>query len=395
MDSRTRDIAIVGCGPAGLGAAIALHDDGHRVHLLDRLAAPEPIGSGLLLQPTGLAVARELGLDHALRELGNPIDRLYGLTAPDARIALDVPYAALANGAHGLGIHRGALFQVLLDAAAARNIPVTTHFDATAVEATTHGRFRVVAADGQASEPCELVVNAAGTHSPLADGYRMPLAFGALWGTLDWPANGPFEARWLQQRYRRADIMIGVLPVGRINPEGPDKVTLFWSLEVDTYARWQAEGLGAWKQQVLSLWPETACLLDQIERPEQLTLATYAHRTLRRPYASGVVHLGDAAHSTSPQLGQGANMALLDCAALRQALRTHSDLTAAQRAYARQRWLHVRLYQTMSLLLTPVFQSRGRILPALRDRLFGPMRHVPGMPWLMAAVVAGRIGLRN
>ena len=65
--SITYDIAIAGCGPAGLSAAVALHDDGHRVSLYDSLAAPEPIGSGLLLQPTGLAVARSLGLESALR----------------------------------------------------------------------------------------------------------------------------------------------------------------------------------------------------------------------------------------------------------------------------------------------------------------------------------------
>jgi len=42
-----------------------------------------------------------------------------------------------------------------------------------------------------------------------------------------------------------------------------------------------------------------------------------------------VVAIGDAAHATSPQLGQGANMALLDAWALALALSTASDLGAA------------------------------------------------------------------
>ena len=37
--------------------------------------------------------------------------------------------------------------------------------------------------------------------------------------------------------------------------------------------------------------------------------------TLRAPAEPGLIHLGDAWHTTSPQLGQGANMALLDAMA--------------------------------------------------------------------------------
>ena len=391
--SITYDIAIAGCGPAGLSAAVALHDDGHRVSLYDSLAAPEPIGSGLLLQPTGLAVARSLGLESALRAFGTPVDRLFGLATPIHRVALDVSYEALGEGAHGLGIHRGALFQVLLNAVLEREIPFVTNFSASAVADAGDGRYRLMAADGQRSEPCDLVVNAAGTHSPLSGGRRVPLRFGALWATLDWPDEGPFEPTWLQQRYRRAEVMIGVLPVGRIAQDGPRKATFFWSLEVDDYARWQADGLDAWKSQVLEIWPDTATLLAQIETQDQMTLATYAHRTLWRPHAPGTIHIGDAAHSTSPQLGQGANMALLDTAALRMALARHANLPAAQRSYARQRRFHVQLYQSMSLLLTPLFQSRGRLLPGLRDFLSKPVTYIPGVPWLLACAVAGKLGL--
>ena len=56
-------IGIVGAGPAGLAAALFLHRSGHRVTVLERFEAPRPLGSGLILQPTGLAhPVRRIGL---------------------------------------------------------------------------------------------------------------------------------------------------------------------------------------------------------------------------------------------------------------------------------------------------------------------------------------------
>lgn len=51
---RGLDIAIAGCGPCGLAAALLLHRAGHHVTLFERFDTPRPIGSGLMLQPTGL-----------------------------------------------------------------------------------------------------------------------------------------------------------------------------------------------------------------------------------------------------------------------------------------------------------------------------------------------------
>lgn len=55
-------IAIVGFGSAGAASAILLAGDGHDVTLFERAAENSPIGAGFLLQPTGLAVLKELGI---------------------------------------------------------------------------------------------------------------------------------------------------------------------------------------------------------------------------------------------------------------------------------------------------------------------------------------------
>lgn len=87
--------------------------------------------------------------------------------------------------------------------------------------------------------------------------------------------------------------------------------------------------------------------------PDQLTFARYAHRTLPTPAEAGIIHIGDAWHSASPQLGQGANMALLDAYALALALRGSPDVAAALGKAIAMRRRHVHLYQALTALFTP------------------------------------------
>lgn len=144
---------------------------------------------------------------------------------------------------------------------------------------------------------------------------------------------------------------------------------------------------------MLALWPETAPLIGQIADPDQLTFARYAHRTLAIPAEPAMIHIGDAWHATSPQLGQGANMALLDAWALARALsEEHSSLRRALARAVALRRRHVRLYQALSLLLTPVYQSDGRVVPWLRDWLVGPVSSIWPVPQIQAAMVSGLVG---
>ena len=374
------DIAVAGCGVAGMAAALLLRRDGHRVTIFERFETPQPLGSGLMLQPTGQAVLRVLGAEAAAIAHGARIERLVGEAGGSGRTVLDVRYAALDRAAFGIGIHRASLFHILHTLVNAEGIEIV---GGHRVDAAGDARLRFT--DGTSAGPFDVIVDALGARSVLAGASARTLAYGALWASLPW--RGEFDAHALQQRYRAASVMAGVLPIG--TPPGADRphAAFFWSLRADRLSAWRADGLARWKGEVATLWPATQPLLDAITVPEQLTFAHYAHRTLARPLARGLIHIGDAWHSTSPQLGQGANMALLDAYALVLALRAGDAAQAI-----RLRRGHVLLYQAMSALFTPVYQSDSRVLPWLRDWLVGPLSTLWPATTLQAAMVSGLVG---
>jgi 2-polyprenyl-6-methoxyphenol hydroxylase-like FAD-dependent oxidoreductase len=307
------------------------------------------------------------------------------MEAQSGRPVLDVTYGRDP----GLALHRSALFAALFEAMARRRIELRT---GARVVARDCQRFAF--ADGTISGSFDLLVDASGARSALSPIRARPLAYGALWGVVDWVPAAGLDPGHLSQRYRRADRMLGVLPIGRLPGDPIPKAAIFWSLRADAHDLWRDRGLAAWAEEAAALWPEATPFFAQIDHPDRLTMARYSHGSLRRPFAPGLAILGDAAHRTSPQLGQGANMALLDALALARALDHFPGpqaLPDALRAYGAARRWHVRSYQTLSAAFTPQYQGDSRWLPVLRDRVLYPLSCLPPLPGILSALVSGRL----
>ncbi|MDN5415923.1 MAG: FAD-dependent monooxygenase, partial [Acinetobacter sp.] len=76
--TKTPKFAIVGAGTAGLATAILLAQQNIQVTIFEKVSELEPVGAGLLLQPSGLAVFEHLGvLDDAVK-LGAMVTGLEG-----------------------------------------------------------------------------------------------------------------------------------------------------------------------------------------------------------------------------------------------------------------------------------------------------------------------------
>jgi 2-polyprenyl-6-methoxyphenol hydroxylase-like FAD-dependent oxidoreductase len=384
---RILDVAVVGAGVAGLAAATMLARAGHRVVVFERFHAPAPVGSGLMLQPTGLAALERLGCRREIEALGERIERLHGATAVGTTV-FALGYAALDPDLHAVAVHRAALHGVLWRAFARSGADLAcgravARIDLAGTKAT------LVYADGSASAPFDLVLDASGARSRLRDGVcqatERSFRYGAVWATV--PDLG-IAPRTLAQRYVEARVMIGYLPVGRIAPGGQAFAALFWSLKPQDHGSWR-DDFEAWRAEAAALWPQLEPVLAALPGPDAFTLAGYAHVTARKVWRGPVALIGDAAHSTSPQLGQGANHALVDAVVLADALAAAPDIPAALDLYAARRKGHVRFYQLASRLMTPFFQSDSRVLARVRDLTFDRLQVIPYLRREMIRTLAG------
>ena len=392
------NIAVLGYGTAGQAAAILLRQQGHHVSVVERSPALKPLGAGLLLQPTGLEVLSEMGLLQTALALGRKVDALYGVNQRGSRV-MDMRYCELQADYFGLGIQRGALFG-LLKQADARADQVQLGVTITDIDRSANTLIDI---DGKRIGPFDLIVLADGAHSQLRKCFPELITqdraypWGAVWCLLDdrREPGDPGRSK-LMQRYRAARQMCGVLPVGTLLEQdvkpyknNHDKVCFFWSLPVDKFPEWDFHGLGNWRSAVHELWPEVADMLLQIQHPNEMAKASYRDVVLKRYFADRVVLLGDCAHGMSPQLGQGANMALLDARSLANALSVQPDLPSALAHYDADRRQHLVIYQRLSRWLTPLFQSNSTLAAWLRDLTMYPSSRLPFVHQQSLKVLAG------
>jgi 2-polyprenyl-6-methoxyphenol hydroxylase-like FAD-dependent oxidoreductase len=165
--------------------------------------------------------------------------------------------------------------------------------------------------------------------------------------------------------------MFGLLPTGHA-PRGDDlAVSVFWSIRADRVAALRDRGLADWRNEALALHPQAAPIVEQIRDIAQLAFTQYRDVRMRRWHGDRIVFIGDAAHATSPQLGQGANLALWDAMCLADTFAAGPvDVAAALAAYTDGRRRHLAYYQLATRALTPFFQSNSRLLGLVRDLVF-------------------------
>jgi 2-polyprenyl-6-methoxyphenol hydroxylase-like FAD-dependent oxidoreductase len=385
------EIAIAGAGIGGLASAILLTRLGHKVTVFEEFRQSKPLGSGLMIQPTGLAALKVLGLAHEVPHLGAKLTRLHGATVTGTTI-FDVSYEDLAPGLHARGVHRAALHRLLSKAFVESGADFDGGSPITDVHEKSGGRVEVTGEHDKGLGQFDLLIDSTGAKSNLRR-YVDPrpakkFAYGAVWASAPATHVNPHA---LTQRYVGASTMIGHLPMGKLAADGPSLAAFFWSLKTNDLPDWRRK-FEPWREKVVSLWPEMESIVARFTGPDDLIPAEYHHFTAKIPYKGRVVLVGDSAHATSPQLGQGANNALLDACALAAGLAEGQTIDDGLALYAKARKPHVRFYQLASALMTPIFQGDSVVLPWGRDLIFNRLKIVP---WLRKEMVRTLSGLKT
>ena len=348
--------------------------------LFERAPALEPVGTGVLLQPSGQVVLERLGILDAVARSSEQIDRI--VTRTDrGRVILDLAYADGGNCLRGLGVARSTLHEALrvLVGRAGVEVRVST-------EIVSHHGGVLTDVAGVRHGPFGLVVGADGSASVLRAGsglvrWSHEYAYGALW-TVGRTSQVRGE---LRQVVRGTRDLLGLLPLGAGN------CNFFFSQRHDRFAEVVNRGFAAWRDRAVALCPEAEEVLAHVEGFDGLALTGYSHVVLRQQYDGGLVLIGDAGHAMSPHLGQGVNLALIDAWTLARCVDREQGCEPALAAYAGARRGHLRFYAAATMALSPFFQADGRLLGLARDTGLPLFQRLRPIRRLMARTMAGLI----
>ena len=368
---RSKDIAVIGSGAAGMASALFLHEQGHNVTLFEKVEKPGPVGAGVLLQPAGMFALDQLGVLDKFIETGEIIHRLYGENQNGKKV-LNLVYDDFQKGSFGLGIHRGNIFNILHEEVKQKNISYKTGCPVNNLKRLS-GKKVELFQDSESLGVFDAMILSSGKNSDLRSHFKVnkkvhDYKWGALWTIVE--DDQEIAENELRQVYKTTKNIAGMLPIGKHPETGKKSVSLFWSLRKSRVETWGGTELEHWKEEVCSLYPDLRGLVDKIKTREQVLFASYSHITMKKWHDENLLCIGDAAHAMSPQLGQGVSLGVYDAWSLTQCFNECETIEEAFHEYSRRRKSHIRWMQFVSKLVTPMFQSSGSNWAPYRDATF-------------------------
>jgi FAD-dependent urate hydroxylase len=370
-------VLIVGAGIAGLAAARSLRRTGFEPEVVERERTWSSVGAGVYLPGNALRALRALGLDQGALARGVVIPR-QRFSNDRGQLLFEVDVAQMWDGVGAcMALHRADLHAVLLEGA--QDVPIRMGVQARSLQAL-EDRVAVEFDVGSTGE-YELVVGADGINSSVRR-----LAFGA-----DAPvrsSGGDTSGRssggdaWVRRvgqvgwRFVTAcpadvdtwSVMLGPRTSFLTIPIGDGRVYCYcdvaFAADADAPAHDLAELFGRFADPT----------------PALITSAKDAHRapieeTAVNTWSRGrVLLIGDAAHATSPNMAEGAAMALEDAVVLADTLRSAASIPPALTAFeARRRprtdWVRAQTHRRDRLRYLPA-PIRNTLLRAVGPRIF-------------------------
>ena len=342
-------ILIVGGGIAGLALGRALREQGLVPEIIERAASWPAGGTGLYLPGNGVRALGALGLaDKVLaRAVCMSHQRILDHTG---RQLAEVELAKIWNPV-GLcvGIARSELHRILLEGAAGVPMRLGTTLSALSQR---DDEVNVTFADGS-SGTYDLVVGADGIHSSIRQlvcGSIRPRHIGQVSWRFLVEHSGTIKTWTAMLAPRRAFLAM---------PVGPNRLYCY----ADLAAFATEDPTGRDLNRLLALFAEFAepvpSILRELRSFDAIHFSPIEEVVVDNWVKGRVVLLGDAAHATSPNMAEGASMALEDALVLTQMLTTHRLLSEALSAFSKRRyprvgWVRQRTHRRDRIRTLPV-----------------------------------------
>lgn len=359
--------SIIGGGIAGLTTAIALQRLGIQAHIFE--AAPElrPLGAGIVLAANAMRAFQQLGIAEALIPAGKLLGPVSILDQEGHIISrADSRTVSRKYGIDSFTIHRGSLQQLLLE----QLPPQSLTLGKRAIGFTRRDQqVEVQFADGSTHRTDYLLV-ADGVHSAIRQ-QLLPNSQPRYAGYTCWRAVVEGSDLNIERATESwgAGARFGIVPLqgGKIYwfaclnaPANDPRMRAARPKDLFQY-------FGAFHGPIPELLRRTA--------PEQLLWNDIIDLAPQPRYAfDDILLLGDAAHATTPNMGQGACQAIEDAAILGIELAKQADPVMAFRAFERRRLARTHYVVNTSWRLGKIAQLSNPWLARLRNAV---LRLVP------------------
>lgn len=361
MGLERTNVVVAGGAVGGMTTALLLARAGAAVTLLERNATPAAAGAGILLQANGLAVLYGLGLREQLwrsayrRGDGGAVHNATG------RPIVGLPMPRYAHGLdHVLALRRSHLYQVLYDTVISEP-GIDARFGAQVTGATPAGTVTYTWQGRSGALAGDLVIGADGVRSTV----RGCGAFGAeLRPTAATYVRAlvPGDSLFAPGEYWTQLGLFGGAPIG----DGSTYVFADASAPPVAEALHQQD-LTAFRRHWTAALPLAAAALEGLDSTEDLLVNEVLRVDCERWTDGRLALLGDAAHAMAPNLGQGANSALVDAAVLTVELSTARPLETALCRYGDRRRPAVRWVQDAGDRLARLSHTPHPALRTARD----------------------------
>lgn len=327
-----QSVLIVGGGIAGLTAAIALRQRGIAVEIIEKDPDWSVYGVGIIQQANVVRAVAQLGVIDDYIEAGFGYDYVE-IYRPDGELAAKVPSQRLVDKYPAqVGIGRQALQKVLADRA--RDAGAGIRLGVVVSRLEDEGDGVSVAFSDATESRYDLVVGADGLYSQIRSMVFPEAPKPQFAGQSVWRYNFARPDEVLSLRGYMGPMGVGLVPLSN------ELMYLYMTTPEPGNPRYDRDGIaGVMAAKLAKAPPGVAELAEQVTDDDGVVYKPLEWHFLEGPWHRGrVVLIGDAAHGTTPHLGQGAGMAIEDSLVLAEELKRAESVLDAFSAFMKRRY---------------------------------------------------------